>query len=41
LPAGADPSVLRRSMVARVRAGEPAAHVKIVFTVPSRYYTTL
>ncbi|PSC70768.1 saccharopine dehydrogenase-like oxidoreductase [Micractinium conductrix] len=38
---GADASVIRRSMAARVKAGEPAANVAVVFTLPSRYYMTL
>lgn len=28
-------------MQARVAAGEPAANVSVVFTLPSRYYMTL
>lgn len=38
---GADASVVRRTMQARVKAGEPAANVSVVFTLPSRYYMTL
>lgn len=38
---GADASVIRRSMAALVKAGEPAANVSVVFTLPSKYYMTL
>jgi hypothetical protein len=38
---GADASVVRRSMQSLLRAGEPAANVSVVFTLPSRYYMTL
>ena len=38
---GADASVVRRTMAALVRAGEPAANSSFVFTLPSRYYMTL
>lgn len=38
---GADASVIRRSQAALVGAGEPAANVAVVFTLPSRYAMTL
>lgn len=38
---GADASVVRRSMQRLVEAGQPAANVSVVFTLPSRYYLTL
>lgn len=38
---GADASVVKRSMAARVKAGESAANVAVVFTLPSRFYLTL
>lgn len=38
---GADASVVRRSMQSLVRAGEPAANVSVVFTLPSRFYMIL
>lgn len=38
---GADASVIRRTMQAAVRAGEPAANVSVVFTLPSKWYMTL
>jgi hypothetical protein len=41
LLAGADASVVKRSMAARVKAGEPAANVAVVFTLPSRFYLML
>ncbi|EFN50859.1 hypothetical protein CHLNCDRAFT_59409 [Chlorella variabilis] len=39
--ARADASVVRRSMQRLVEAGQPAANVSVVFTLPSRYYLTL
>ena len=38
---GADASVIRRSMQHLVKAGQPAANVNVVFTLPSRFYLTL
>ena len=39
--AGADASVVRRTMAGLVRQGEPAANVAVSLTLPSRFYMTL